>query len=314
MAKPTSASSAKINREVIATVYKLQAQFRKDLKDPRDRLRITYPLETALVIIILARLAGCKDAVETSDFWKFKLSELQQYLPGLGADIPVPQTIRRLTALIKIDELMGTITEYFAAPILKREELEQSAPGGQPLHQRDVISADGQNLRGTNHVVIDEDGNAVTKNGYDIVSLYSSKHSIAFSQKVVDTKNQEARAIIEMLERVNVGGGILTWDALNTHPSTLTAVLKAKADYVVALKHNAGNVTDHVEGAFSVLDAHPNDREFWKPAITSTRTYKQSVKSGRGFNPSSGYAPIEPYAVGAKSVRPRSMIAISSAR
>ena len=72
----------------------------------------------------------------------------------MGADVPVPQTIRRLTALIKIDEILNTITEYFSAPVRECEELEQSESDEQLFeHYRFVVDKGQSPLRIDRYIV-----------------------------------------------------------------------------------------------------------------------------------------------------------------
>ena len=95
------------------------------------------------------------------------------------------------------------------------------------LKDRDVINADGQNnIRATrSHAT----GDARNTTGYDVVSMYSSKYGLTLAQKTVDKKGQEAECIKELLNLVIVKNAILRWDAINTHPDTINAVVGAGA-------------------------------------------------------------------------------------
>ena len=119
------------------------------------------------------------------------------------------------------------------------------------LKDRDVISADGQNIRATrSHAT----GDARNTTGYDVVSMYSSKYGLTLAQKTVDKKGQEAECIKELLNLVIVKNAILTWDAINTHPDTINAVVGAGADAVTCLKENCGLIYDDVVTAFEYFD------------------------------------------------------------
>ena len=60
-----------------------------------------------------------------------------------------------------------------------------------PLQEKEVIPADGQNIRATRSHI---NGDARLDGGYDVVSLYSSTLGFTLSQVVVDKKDQEADA------------------------------------------------------------------------------------------------------------------------
>lgn len=106
-----------------------------------------------------------------------------------------------------------------------------------------------------------------------MVSLYSSTYGLTLCQQTVDKKNNEANAIEEMIERINLTNTILTWDALNTRQKTLKAVVDASADFVVCLKNNQEHLFDEVTDGFSFVD---RDR-FTGEILSSVRT-----ESGHG--------------------------------
>ncbi len=90
---------------------------------------------------------------------------------------------------------------------------------------------------------------------YDFVSLYSTKYGLTMSQRAVDKKNHEAKAVLEMKATLNLRNCILTWDAINTRATTLeTVVVKGLADFLVCLKANQGEIFDVIEETFSWLD------------------------------------------------------------
>lgn len=70
---------------------------------------------------------------------------------------------------------------------------------------------------------------------FDIVSLHSSTYGITLSQRTVDKKNHEAEVILDMIKALNLRNAILTWDAINTRPYTVKAVVDANADFLVCL-------------------------------------------------------------------------------
>lgn len=137
------------------------------------------------------------------------------------------------------------------------------------LYQRDVIAADGQNIRATRQTKKGNDARKST--GYDLVSLYSTKYGLTISQRAVDKKKHEAEAILEMIATLNLRNCILTWDAINTRAVTLEAVVvKGLADFLVCLKANQGELFDVIEEAFSQLDVDKFQGEVLSSSRTST--------------------------------------------
>lgn len=136
------------------------------------------------------------------------------------------------------------------------------------LYQRYVIAADGQNIRATRQTKKGNDARKST--GYYLVSLYSTKYGLTISQRAVDNKNHEAEAILEMIVTLNLRNCILTWDAINTRATTLEAVVKALADFLVCLKANQGELFDVIEESFSKLDVDKFQGEVLSSSRTST--------------------------------------------
>lgn len=156
------------------------------------------------------------------------------------------------------------MTEYFAV----YQKNSQSSEDEVSLSKRDVIAADGQNIRATRQTKKGNDARKST--GYYLVSLYSTKYGLTISQRAVDNKNHEAEAILEMIATLNLRNCILTWDAINTRATTLEAVVKALADFLVCLKANQGELFDVIEESFSKLDVDKFQGEVLSSSRTST--------------------------------------------
>ena len=169
----------------------LQRQVELNLK--RSSSLIVYTLYTIVTVIILARMAGCNNSWTQILFWQKNKKQLQSLIYGLGDEVPSEQTIRRVVALVKADETVKFLSEYFVS---HRENILKPL-GSVPLAQREVIATDGQNIRATRS---SKDGNDSRKNGgYDVVSLFSSTYGVTLCQRTVDKKNNEALAIMEMI-------------------------------------------------------------------------------------------------------------------
>lgn len=73
-----------------------------------------------------------------------------------------------------------------------------------------------------------------------------------------------------MIATLNLRNCILTWDAINTRATTLEAVVKALADFLVCLKANQGELFDVIEESFSKLDVDKFQGEVLSSSRTST--------------------------------------------
>lgn len=216
----------------------------------------------------MARIAGNNNCRTQRLFWLEDLEALQSLFYGLDDEVPCEQTIRRVISGVKAEETIKFLTVYFAV----YQKNSQSSEDEVSLSKRDVIAADGQNIRATRQTKKGNDARKST--GYDLVSLYSTKYGLTISQRAVDKKNHEAEAILEMIVTLNLRNCILTWDAINTRAVTLVAVVKALADFLVCLKANQGELFDVIEETFSRLDVD----EFQGEVLSSSRT---STEHGR---------------------------------
>ena len=153
----------------------LQRILELNLNDPRNPERIVYPLYIIATIVILGRLSGCDDCSEQVLFWKENKKALQNLIYGLGDEVASEQTIRRVVSIIDSNELVKFMTDYFVTSRKNSEKALWSIP----LQDREVIAADGQNIRATRQ---SKNGNDERKHGgYDVVSLYSSSYGLTLS-------------------------------------------------------------------------------------------------------------------------------------
>lgn len=212
----------------------------------------------------MARIAGNNNCRTQRLFWLEDLEALQSLFYGLDDEVPCEQTIRRVISGARVEETIKFLTVYFAV----YQKNSQSSEDEVSLSKRDVIAADGQNIRATRQTKKGNDARKST--GYDLVSLYSTKYGLNISQRAVDKKNHEAEAILEMIATLNLRNCILTWDAINTRAVTLDAVVKALADFLVCLKANQGELFDVIEEAFSWLDVDKFQGEVLSSSRTST--------------------------------------------
>ena len=240
----------------------LQRIIELNFNDPRCQSAIKYCFSVVAAVVIMARIAGNNNCRAQRLFWLENLESLKSMFYGLDDEVPSEQTIRRVISGVKAEETIKFLTEYFAV----YQKNTQTPEGKVLLSERDVIAADGQNIRATRQTKKGNDARKST--GYDLVSLYSTKYGLTISQRAVDKKNHEADAILEMIETLNLRNCILTWDAINTRAVTLKAVVKALADFVVCLKANQGELFDVIEEAFSWLDVD----KFQGDVLSSSRT------------------------------------------
>jgi predicted transposase YbfD/YdcC len=91
------------------------------------------------------------------------------------------------------------------------------------------------------------------------VSAWATKNRLVFGQVKTEEKSNEITAIPTLLEMIALEGCIVTIDAMGCQHKIAEQIVKAKADYLFALKGNQETLHEDVEDYFSELD-------FSKPA------------------------------------------------
>ena len=181
------------------------------------------------MLVFMASLANANEWVEIQIFGKEHESFLRQYLE-LPNGIPSHDTVQRVFAMLSPEYLQGFRQRWHE--LLNSEEGEKI---------RKLLSLDGKTQCGNgnknqkaNHIV-----SAVDENGFCV------------GEKLVAEKSNEITAIPELLNMLNVKGQIITIDAMGTQKEIAKIIQKKRADYVLTLKKNHGNMYEDVEEYFS---------------------------------------------------------------
>ena len=144
----------------------------------------------------------------------------------LTRGIPSAITYKRTFSIIKSEELEN-ICVLFAQDILK---LFSS--------KRDIMNIDGKVDNGSKRNEKDIRDKVKSLN---VLNVYSNNLGLCVASEKIEDKTNEIPTIPIILERINVKGNIITWDALNTQKSNVEKVINLKGDYVVPIKLNQEN-------------------------------------------------------------------------
>jgi len=105
-----------------------------------------------------------------------------------------------------------------------------------------IVGIDGKTICGSGN----EDHKA-----YHVVSAWVAENQITLSEIKTDEKSNEITAIPQLLDMIDVEGGIVTADAMNCQKDIVKKITEKKADYVIGLKGNQETLHDDVELYFS---------------------------------------------------------------
>ena len=218
------------------------------ITDYRQEKKISHKLSDIVVLALMASLSNANEWLEIEIFGKEHETFLRKYL-DLPNGIPSHDTIQRVFAMIAPEYLQGFRQHW--QELMNQDE-------GKKI--RKLLALDGKTQRGTgnqrqkaNHIV-----SAVDENG------------LCIGEKLVDEKSNEIPAIPELLDTLNVKHHIITIDAMGTQKDIAAKIRRKRADYVLALKKNHGDLYDDVEFYF-------NDPDQLKKCA-----YKKTVEKARG--------------------------------
>ncbi|CAM4435884.1 Transposase IS4-like domain-containing protein [Vibrio agarivorans] len=94
------------------------------------------------------------------------------------------------------------------------------------------------------------------KTALQLVTAYDAERGLVLSQKPTETKNGEINVVRQMLDIINVKGGVITVDALHCQRKTLEKIAEKKAHVVVQVKKNQPKLREAVISQFqAVFDA-----------------------------------------------------------
>jgi hypothetical protein len=184
-----------------------------DLRDPRCRT-CRYPLPEILFAALSAVLCGVEDG-ETSTLWaRTQLAWLRTHLPYENG-IASPDTFARVFGALSVKAFEQCFINW----------VSQLCPALEGQH----IAIDGKAVRGSR---------SATHSALHLVSAWCSDTGLSLGQVSTSEKSNEITAIPELLAALNLEGATVTIDAMGTQHAIAEAIVKAGANYVLAVKDN----------------------------------------------------------------------------
>src|SRR5665213_1549458 len=192
-----------------------------DLRDPRVERTREHLLEEIVLMAIAAILSGANGWNEIEAYARCKREWLKSFLT-LPGGIPSHDTFNRVFSALDPEELEKGFVAWVSS-IAK-------------LTAGEVVAIDGKALRGTR-----EPG---SKAIVHMVSAWAEGNGLVLAQRKVDEKSNEITAIPKLLDALELGGTVVTIDAMGCQRSIAAKIVAKKADYVLAVKENQGSLLD----------------------------------------------------------------------
>jgi len=196
----------------------------RELADPRQRGKVTYPLDEVLLLCLLGVLAGSETFVDIARFGDTKLEFLRRFRPFRDGT-PSHDHLGDIFATLDAEQFQRCFVSWVAWLT------------GTPA---EVIAIDGKTSRRS-------DQKKGGKSPIHMVSAFAARQRLVLGQVKVAEKSNEIVAIPKLLEMLEIRGAIVTIDAMGCQRDIAEKIVAKKADYVLALKGNQGSLREDVE-------------------------------------------------------------------
>jgi predicted transposase YbfD/YdcC len=195
------------------------------LEDPRQVIKVWYPLDEILLLCLCAVICGAETFVDIADYGQNKLDFLRTLLPFKNG-IPSHHTIGEVLSRLDPDAFQIAFANWVRS-------LQKDLP--------QIVAIDGKTLRHSFN-----GGCPATH----MVSAWACDQHLVLGQEKVDTKSNEITAIPELLKLLMLKGAIVTIDAMGCQRTIVEKILEKGADYVISLKGNQGMLYQDIQEFF----------------------------------------------------------------
>ena len=196
----------------------------EDLPDPRQRGKVTYPLDEVVLLCLLAVLAGAETFVDIARFGEKKRDLLRRFRPFVDGT-PSHDHLGDIFATLDAAAFQRCFVAWVASLTGTSAE---------------VIAIDGKTSRRSHQ----KKGG---KEAIHMVSAFAARQRLVLGQIKVADKSNEIVAIPKLLDMLAIEEVIVTIDAMGCQREIAQKIMAKKADYVLALKGNQGTLREDVE-------------------------------------------------------------------
>lgn len=210
------------------------------VEDPREPWRVAHPLPEVLLLVVCGTICDCDDYDLIADWGEAHLDFLRRYLPyhhGVPGGRWLTMLMNRIDPALFSDCFTSWVRETWP-------------------DRPDFVAIDGKTSRRSHDR---GEGRAPLH----LVSAFATTSRLVLGQEAVADKASETTAIPALLERLaaddGLKGALVSIDAIATNPTIATAIRKAGADYLLAVKANQPTLRGDVERYFDDAPAEGLD-------------------------------------------------------
>lgn len=223
-----------------------------DLEDPRAEHLTDHKLLDIIMVAICAVICGAESWTDVELFGNERLEWLKQFLE-LENGIPSHDTFGRVFARLDANQFQNCFASWVQA-VFQRTD-------GQ------VVAIDGKSVRRSHD-------QANGQGAIHVVSAWATANHLVLGQQKVAEKSNEITAIPELLRLLDIGGCIITIDAMGCQTEIAEQIIDQDADYLLTVKRNQPHLYEDMAFFFKLAQQD----EFRKVE----HSYARTVNKGHG--------------------------------
>ena len=219
-------ASKEVEPMAVAFVERIWNHFEK-VTDPRVNRGTNYPLIEMVFVALCGAICDCNAWTDVADFGEAKLAWFRKFLP-FEKGIPSHDTFTEVFA--RLDTI-----EFYAALESWAREMARSLKG-------ETVAFDGKALCGSFDAAAD-------KSALHSVSAWACGLKLCIALQSVAEKSNEIPAVQQLIDMLDLGGAVVTADAMHCQRETAEKIIAKDADYVLMVKGNQETLQTEVQDA-----------------------------------------------------------------
>lgn len=206
------------------------------LEDKRNQVRIRYPMQEVLFLVICSVVSGYESNRSIEEFGKLKQTWLRKYFPFTHG-IPYHETIGNIIGLID--------KQLFESAFIDWVGLQYGIDAEQLIH------IDGKRIIGSaDKRLQDKKAKDGGKNAELILNAYASTNNTVVAQINVSESGDEQEGAKRLIDQLHLKGNTITGDGNFCIKDILSRIVKKGGNYVMTLKRNNPILYGLTERAF----------------------------------------------------------------
>ncbi len=203
------------------------------MQDPRRTTKgnFRHQLSDIIFLVISAVISGADDWENINLFGKSQIHWLKKFQPFKNG-IPSADTLSRVFEALDYTNFSKAFMQW--VDFVRNPDIVG-----------EVIAIDGKSICGSADRTNE-------KSAIHMISAYATQNGLCLGQIASQSKRNEIKAIPQLLDMLDLKGNTVTIDAMGCQTAIVDKIREKKADYILAVKANQGELHQQVEKIISI--------------------------------------------------------------